>query len=450
MCQNQKTQKKLSLECLEAYFHQGIKSSQNRQIGAEVEVLGVCAKTGKAIPYEGSWGIQAVLAKLCESFGYQPIYEQDKIIALKRDDLMVTLEPGGQLELSAPPVKTVGGVEKQLQSFFCELKQLKSFFPQVHWLAYGIQPFSTIEDISWVPKARYDVMSEHFNQHGSLSHHMMKRTATNQVSFDYTSERDAMEMLRVTLAVSSVATAVFANSPFSGGRVTGFQTERLHIWNHTDPERTGLIAEFLQPGKTFKDYLNYVLDTTLLFIVRNDEWLGICDRTFRDYLRDGWNGHEATLADFELHLSTLFPEVRLKHYVEVRGIDGQRTDLIPTVSAFWKGLLYDATSREKALALLGNLSPDERQALHTGIEEQGLTYVLRGRSLSGYAQELWQLTIQGLARQKQNSEENEQIYLERFYEASEGLTKTPADQFLQWYGGKSNAAVSEVIDFLRL
>jgi len=254
---NQKLLK--SKEDLLNYFHPFAKSQETVLVGLEAEFFGVNALTGRALPYFGNRGIEEVLRQMAKLFGYETIEEEGHIIALRKDRQIISLEPGGQVELSAPPALNVFEVEQQIKTFVGQLKEVRDKIGGIEFISFGIQPFSDLDNIEWVPKTRYKIMSEYLQTHGTLSHDMMKRTATNQVNFDYLNEEDAMASLRVALALSSFASALFANSSFSKGCPNGYQTKRLDIWNHTDPNRTGLLFELMEEGRTFNDYLEYVL-----------------------------------------------------------------------------------------------------------------------------------------------------------------------------------------------
>lgn len=440
-----------SEESLQDYFVQHAKCRACIFVGMEAELLGVEAVSGKALPYSGPSGIEAVLAKMAERYGYEKIVEEGRIIALRRPNAMVTLEPGGQIELSAPPAENVFQVETQVESFLDELREMRRVFPSVEWLASGIQPFSLPEAIEQVPKKRYDIMARHFKTHGSLSHEMMKLTATNQVNFDYLDEADAMESLRVAFGITSIVTALFAHSAFSAGRPNGFVSRRLEIWNHTDPERTGLLTEFLKPDRTFSDYLNYVLDMPMLFLVRDGKWIPVSGRTFRMFIREGYEGFKATLEDFELHLSTAFPEVRLKQYLEIRGIDGQRPDLIPAVAAFWKGLFYRREAKQAAWKLVEKYPAEDLLALHQAVSREGLKARLGNRPILEIARELVELSCSSLSKQTTEAEQrSECLFLERIRQAITRPGKSPAEQFLEWHEKRGTPSVREILEYFRI
>lgn len=440
----------LSEKDLEGYFHQFVKPSSAMRVGLETEFFGVFRQTGKALPYEGPVSIHKVLQLLARRFAYTPIYENAHIIALQRDRSVIGLEPGGQIELSTEPVETVFEIDQQIEVFANELHQLHSELPQVTWLAVGFHPFSSLDDTPWVPKGRYHVMSEYLASQGSLSHEMMKLTASNQVNFDYVSEEHAMDNLRVAFAITSLVSALFSYSSFSRGSPNGFLSRRLEVWNHTDPARTGLLLNFLQPGKTFKDYLDYLLDMPMMFIVRQGQWVPMRGHSLRSFIREGWEGRPATLADFELHLSTAFPEVRLKQYLEIRGADCQSRPLIPAVAALWKGILYDPDAREEAWKLVSYATPEERLRLHYEVPRRGLRAALAGKPILPLAQELVNLSCISLARQRNKATQNECLFLDRIREHILKKGKSPAETLVEKWEKEFQHDSICLIDYLSI
>ncbi|MCB9800486.1 MAG: hypothetical protein H6757_06995 [Candidatus Omnitrophica bacterium] len=438
-------------EDLAGYFQAFAKPREAMAVGVEVEVLGVIRETGKALAYHGELGVHTILKALAEKFQYEPVFEKENIIALRRFDSTITLEPGGQVELSAPPATNVFEIQEQVTRFLDELRQIRAIYPAIDWLATGIQPFSPLDEIEWVPKERYHFMAEYLKCRGTQSHEMMKRTATNQVNVDYLDEEDAMDSLKVVLGLTSIVSALFSNSCFSDGRPNGFLSKRLDIWNHTDPARTGLLIEFTHEGRRFQDYLNYLLDMPMLFLVRNGQWIKIENLTFRQFLHAGYQGLQPTLADFELHLSSAFPEARLKQYLEIRGVDCQPPELIASVAAFWKGLLYCQEARDAAWELVGFVSDAERLELHQAVAKQGLNARLRHLSIRSLAEELVELSCQSLARQTTRDEKRDECrFLQTIREKIIRSSKSPAESFLAWYQAANPGKPVEVIDYLSI
>ncbi len=438
-----------SPEDLRFYFHAFIKKNSCLRVGLEAEFFAVNRLSGRALPYEGSQGIRAILKELARRYHYSPILEEGNVIGLKKNAAMIALEPGGQIELSAPPVENVFEIESQIQNFLGELHSLADQFQDTAWLAYGIQPFSGLDEISWVPKKRYEIMAEYFMKHGKLSHHMMKRTASNQVNLDYLSEENAMQNFRTAVGISSIATAIFSNSSFSSGRPNGFMTRRLQIWHETDSCRSGLPIEFTRPDRSFQDYLNYILDMPMIFVVRQGKWIPFQGITFRQFIEKGYEGLTATLGDFELHLSTAFPEVRLKQYIEVRGMDCQHPSLIPAVAAFWKGLLYTPEASRAAWEMVAFASEAERLELHHAVAREGLHARLAGRQILPIAKDLVQLSCSSLAKQvKKDEKRDECFFLERLRKKIICPGKSPAEVLLEKWDGEWRKDPLHLIEYL--
>lgn len=432
------------------YFQSFAKCDTCMRVGLEAEFFAVSAKTGQALPYEGPGGIHEILKRMASKAGYEPVFDGENIIALKKGDNQITLEPGGQMELSAPPVFSIFEIRDQLETFLRELQAVQKDFPGTAWLACGFHPVSNLEDITWVPKRRYALMADYLPKRGKLAHAMMKQTATNQLNVDYKNEEDAMSLLRTGLAISPLVSAMFANSPFTAGKPNGYQTYRMEVWNHMDPDRSGLITQFLQPGKKFSDYMDYLLDMPMMFIVRRNQWIPLNGLTFRRYIREGFEGSRATLGDFELHLSAAFPEVRIKQYVEVRGADCQTPDRISAVAAFWKGILYDDFYRNQAWKQVSFASEKDFKELYAAMPKLGLKAKLAGKPILPIVRELVELSCAGLAKQKRVAAGNECIFLTSFFDQFTRPGKTPADLWLEsWEAkGRSLNALLEPVQIL--
>lgn len=441
-----------SADDLRSYFQMAAKPKSQERVGIECELFGVHAETGMALPYFGPAGIEAILNELAKEFGYEPVVENGHTIALRKSEWLVSLEPGGQVELSAEPVKNIHEVREQLDRFFFELKIMTRFFSHIAWITAGVHPFSALSDIEWVPKKRYEIMAQYLGRKGKRAHDMMKRTSGNQVNLDYLSEEDAISKMRLSLAVTPVAAAMFANSSLSLGKLNGFASERLNIWRYTDPARTGLILNLICQTCSFQDYLNYVLDVPMMFLVRHGKWIVTPGLTFRKFIEHGLKGIKPTQDDFELHLSTIFTDVRFKQYVEIRGLDGQRNHLIPAVSAFWKGLFYDGEAARKASRLMGRFGEKEILKLHHDVERKGLRANIRGTEVLELARELVQISGEGLRRQKQfnEREEDEQIYLTPLKEEILRDGKTTADRLADLWRGSFRKKPRAVVDYLKI
>lgn len=435
---------------LKNYFASHAKPACMHRIGVEAEFLLVYRKTGKAVPYFAKDGVGTLLKALACTHFYHPIKQRRNIIALQRKDLSVSLEPGGQVELSAPPVSTIFQVEEQVKQFVSQLKTLEKKFPQILFLSVGIQPFSALKEIEWTPKDRYKIMRRRLPVHGELSQWMMKMTGTNQANFDFSDEEDANQKMKVALFATPIAAALFANSCFSEGKVNGYQTQRMQIWKKTDQTRSGYLTRFLKSKNIFCDYLDYVLDVPMLFIIRKNKYCEVIGRTFRQYIKKGYHGEYAALADFELHLTVLFPDVRLKQYLEVRCVDAQSPERIPAVAAFWKGLIYSENSRAAVLKLFKKISENDLQSAYSELPRLGLKTKLAGKPLLNWSRDLVTLARSGLTEQTTAFEKRDESIFLQPLEGDLKKGNSPADSFLELLSQKQSKNQIWILDTLRL
>ncbi|OGW89743.1 MAG: hypothetical protein A3A73_04635 [Omnitrophica bacterium RIFCSPLOWO2_01_FULL_50_24] len=437
---------------LRGYFQRFAKPRGVERVGIECELFGVHKETGEALPYVGPLSIEAVLNELAYEFGYEPIQEQGHTIALRKGSTFISLEPGGQIELSAEPVDHLHQTKAQLEEFFFQLRTVAHLLGPISWLASGIQPFSSLADIHWVPKRRYEIMARYLIRKGKKAHDMMKRTATNQINLDYHDEEDAIEKMRLSLALTPIAAAMFANSSFSHGKANGFLSERLNIWRFTDRERCGLILKLICEHCTFDDYLQFILDTSMMFIVRNQEWIVTRDLTFRQFIERGYRGHQPTESDFELHLSTIFTDARFKQYLEIRGMDGQRSHLILSVYAFWKGILYNDEAKRLAKHLIGRFEERDIYKLHADVERLGLKARLKKMQVLDLARTLVRISERGLKEQRcfNEAEQDESIYLVPLKEEILKKGETPAEQLITLWNGSFRKDRRALIDYLEI
>ena len=430
------------------YFLNSCRSEARPKIGAEFEKLGVFAHSGKAIPYRGRRGVAAILSDLSQGFGWKPVKEDDKLIALFRRGAWITLEPGGQIELSSSTLDDIHQIKTELEDHITEIKSVSDPF-DIKWLGSGIQPVSCLEDIQWVPKQRYRIMAPYMAEHGKLSQHMMKKTASIQVTMDYSDEEDFARKMRTALLLVPIMSAIFANSPISEGKISGFLSERAHIWNHTDPGRSGLIGEKFFSHPRFSSYVDYVLKVPMLFITRENRWIEVKNTTFSTYLKNGYQGHRATWDDWELHLSTVFTEVRARSYVELRCTDCQRMQLALAVLALWKGILYSKEAVGAVSLLMKDLSWAELHRLHLTVPSTGLETRLRGVRLLDLAKELLGISYSGLREQRQFNQkrEDESIYLDPLRELIIEDEICPAKVVIENWSGRWNRSMSKLIEY---
>jgi glutamate--cysteine ligase len=416
-----------TIEDLVAYFHAGAKPRTAFRVGVEQEKIAVRAD-GAVVPYEGPDGIEALLAALTRR-GYVRMEEHGHAIGLSRGGDRITVEPGGQVELSGAALPTAAECAAVLRAHVAEVREAGAALG-IRFIGVGARPFGTIDQVSWLPKRRYEIMRAYFPEQGRqsrLAHHMMKQTATVQANFDYLDEADATAKIRTAFGVTSIVTALFAASPVSEGRPNGYKTRRAAIWLETDEDRAGLLPFAFGSGFSFRDYALWALDVPMFFVVRGGDYRPTRALTFRRFLAEGFEGETATLHDWEVHLSTLFPEVRLKRYIELRGADAGPLPMATGLAALWRGLLDDPGACAAAWALVAGATLDEREALRRAVPREALTARLGGRSVRDLAVELVALARAGLARLSGGAAD---ATLLAPLEAYAAAGRTPADDLL--------------------
>ena len=388
----------LSVESLVAYFRSGAKDRTRFKIGIEQEKIAV-RDDGSPVQYEGPRGLAELLAGL-ESRGFAATREDGHVIALARGGDRITMEPGGQLELSGGALATAADCAAALDAHVREVAEAARPLG-IRFIGTGLRPFGALDDVAWLPKRRYVVMRDYFPRYGRqsrLAPQMMKLTATVQANFDFASEADAAEKIRTAYGITSIVTALFAASPIAFGRPTGLKSYRAAIWLETDADRCGLLPFVFKPDFCFRDYVEWALDVPMFFVVRDGVYRPAAKMTFRRFMAEGWEGQRATIADWEVHLSTLFPEVRLKRYVEVRGADAGPLPMARGLGALWRGILEDAEARTAAYALVADHPFEEREALRREVPGAGLAARFGRRLVRDLAVELCRIAADGLAR----------------------------------------------------
>ncbi len=364
---------------LVAYIEAGCKPVESWRIGTEHEKFGFTFGDLRPLPYEGSRGIEAVLTALVQNFDWKPIAENGKVIALKRDDCNITLEPGGQLELSGAPLETIHQTCDEVHTHLTQVKRVAEPLG-VGMLGMGFQPKWSRDEIPWMPKGRYAIMRDYMPKRGKLGLDMMLRSCTVQVNLDFASEADMVKKFRVGLALQPVAVALFANSPFADGKPNGFLSYRSHLWTDTDPDRSGILPFVFEDGMGFERYADYALDVPMYFVYREGKYLDASGQSFRDFL-DGRlparPGEIPSVSDWENHLSTIFPEVRLKRFLEMRGADGGPWRSLCALPALWVGLLYHQASLDAAWDLIKDWTAEEHAELRASVPRQALATPFR-------------------------------------------------------------------------
>jgi glutamate--cysteine ligase len=424
------------------YFESGCTAPELFALGTEQEQFVYFSRNFRPADYDGpAPGIRALLEGMSR-FGWQPIEERGLPIAAEREGRTITLEPGGQLELSGAAVKDVHQTFAENQAYHQELKSLGDELG-LSFLALGYQPKHKRKELPWMPKQRYQIMRNYMPKRGSRGLDMMQCTCALQVTADFTDEADMVKKFRVALALQPLVTALFANAPFADGKFNGYLSYRSLIWRDTDPERCGSLPFVFEAGMGFERYTDYVLDVPMYFVYRNGQYIDASGLSFRDFLAGKLAvlpDKKPLLSDWENHLTTVFPQVRLKRYLEMRGADGGPASHVVALPALWAGLLYDAQALDAAWERVGRWTPEQRQALELGVAEHGFQTPFR----NGTAQELalWMLELarQGLQRRgRQNGQgQDESCYLEPLEEAARS-GRTFAEELLrrfedQWRG----------------
>lgn len=433
---------------LVAYLESGCKPKTNWMLGTEHEKFGFTLNDLRPLPYSGNNGIQAILAGLADKFGWRPVMESGLPIALLDDTgASITLEPGGQLELSGALLDNIHQTCTEVNT---HLKQVMAVSEPlgIAFLGMGFQPKLRREEMEWMPKARYRIMREYMDRVGTLGQDMMARTCTVQVNLDFGSEADMVQKFRTSLALQPIATALFANSPFTDGVPNGYLSYRSRVWEDTDPDRTGMLPFVFDGDMGFAKYTDYMLNVPMYFVYRDGQYLDATGQSFRDFLNGklpALPGEQPTLKDWEDHLTTAFPEVRLKRFLEMRGADGGPWAQLCALPAIWAGLLYHQSSLDAAWDIARDWSMEERLKLREEVPRLGLQAQIRGRSVQSIALEVIELANEGLAaRSRLNAAgDNETGFLAPLQELAE-KGETPAQQKLKLYHGEWNHSVDPI------
>jgi glutamate--cysteine ligase len=391
-----------SRDQLVAWLEAGIKPKSEFRIGTEHEKFVFTVAGHNPVPYEGERGIRALLEGMRMLLGWEPITENEHIIGLisVTGTAAITLEPGGQFELSGAPLETIHETSSEIHAHLAQLGEVARPLG-LGLLGIGMSPKWSRAEIPMMPKGRYRIMTAYMPKVGQFGLDMMYRTCTVQTNLDFSSEADMVKKLRVGLALQPVATALFAHSPFTEGKLNGYLSFRSEIWRHTDPHRTGMLPWAFEPGMGFERWVDYALDVPMYFVKRGDRYSDVAGRSFRDLMAGklaALPGERATLSDWANHLTTIFPEVRLKRYLEMRGADAGPRRMLASLPAFWVGLLYDATALDAAWDLVKDWTAAERQQLRDEVPKLALRAAIRGRAVRDIASDCLAIAHQGLAR----------------------------------------------------
>jgi glutamate--cysteine ligase len=428
----------LSADDLLYPFHHAIKPEGLHRVGAEAEKFGVDAQTGAALPYEGVKSVKTVMEALVQRHAWVPDYEIENgpLIALIRGGASVTLEPGAQLELSGAAFENIHQICLEFGGHLAELRDISNELGVV-WLGVGFHPFAKQSELPWVPKQRYAVMRRYLPTRGAHGLDMMRRTCTVQANFDYASEEAAMRMMRVGLRLSPLVTAMFANSPFYEGKMFGGRSYRAEVWLSVDPDRQGLLEHVLERGKRFHDYIEWALDAPMFLFKRGDVVFENTGQSFRSFIKHGFQGHRPTQKDWETHINSMFPEVRLKRTIEVRSADSLPSSLVCALPALWTGVYYDAKAMDEAEELCRDYTFAELESIRPAIVEKALRAPWRGKTLVEVAERVIEIAEGGLARRARMNKngKDERIHLGKLKQlVAKG--HSPADALIE---GLSNS-----------
>jgi glutamate--cysteine ligase len=429
------------------YLESGAKPPARWRVGTEHEKFVFRRSDLRRVPYDGPDGIAALLREMTR-FGWKPIREARNTIALSNDArCSITLEPGGQFELSGAPLETVHQTCDEVHEHLRQVREVCEDLG-LGMLGLGFDPKWRREDIGWMPKERYRIMGDYMPKKGSLGLDMMLRTCTVQANLDYGSEADMVKKFRVGLALQPVAVALFANSPFVEGRPAEMLSRRSFVWTDTDPDRCGTLPFVFEPGFGFERYIDWMLDVPMYFVYRDGRYLDASGQSFRDFLRGrlpALPGEIPLLGDWIDHLTTAFPEVRLKTFLEMRGADGGPWRQLCALPALWVGLFYDEAALDAAADLVADWTAEEREAMRRDVPRLALAAPLRTRSLRDVALEVLEIARQGLNRRAQKSAfgEDETHFLDPLFAIAQS-GRTPAEALLDDFRGRWRGAIDPV------
>ena len=436
-------------EQLAEYLADGCKPKADWRIGTEHEKFGYCKDTLKPIPYEGPRSVRAVLEGLRDVHGWAPVEEGGNLIGLEKDGANVSLEPGGQVELSGAPVETIHETCDEVNEHLREVKDIADKVG-VGFIGLGAAPIWTHENMPLMPKGRYKLMDAYMQKVGTMGTTMMRRTCTVQVNLDFGSEADMVQKMRVAIALQPVATALFANSPFLDGKPNAHKSWRSRVWRDLDADRTGMVPFVFEDGFGFERWAEYALDVPMYFVYRDGKYIDALGQSFRDFLKGelpALPGEKPTLSDWADHLTTLFPEARLKKFIEMRGADGGPWRRLCALPAFWVGLMYDQGALDAAWDLAKDWDVETRQALRVAASEQALQAQVGGINMHDLAREVVAISEAGLkarARAGAGGMVPDETHFLNALKDSIETGQVPADELLERYHGVWNGDLSRI------
>lgn len=432
-----------SFDQLAGLLEQGSKPRDQWRLGTEHEKFGWLTDSRLPLPYAGDRSISALFGGLIARHGWTPVREGENIIGLSRDGANISLEPGGQFELSGAPLVSVNDTEAELRQHLDEVAGIASPLG-IRFMGIGAAPEWRHDQMPVMPKGRYRLMTDYMGRVGTHGTQMMYRTSTVQVNLDYSSEADMVKKLRVALALQPVATALFASSPFFDGKPNGHKSWRSRIWRGLDNSRTGMLPFTFEDGFGFQRYVDWVLDAPMYFVYRDGKYINALGQSFRDFLKGdlpALPGEKPTLSDWADHLTTVFPEARVKKYIEMRGADCGDAAHIVALPAFWVGLMYDQTALDAAWDLVKGLDTETREGLRVQASVAGLQGEAGGVKLIDLARAATGLSHAGLAARGMGEERHLAPLMQ-----SLATGKTQADRWLEHYHGDWGGALSQIYD----
>ncbi|HSH27974.1 MAG TPA: glutamate--cysteine ligase, partial [Wenzhouxiangella sp.] len=433
------------------YLASGEKPKADWRIGTEHEKFVFRLKDKRPVPYEGPDGIRAILEGL-QRFGWQPAMEGGKIIGLKCEEgsgANISLEPGGQFELSGAPMEVLHQTCAELHDHLAQVKEVGEELG-IGFLGLGFTPDWSIADIPQMPKGRYGIMTRYMQKTGKHGLDMMYRSCTVQVNLDFASEADMVKKLRVSLALQPIATALFANSPFTEGKDNGFKSFRSQVWTDTDPDRCGILPFVFEEGFGFERWVDYLLDVPMYFVYRDGTYLDAAGLSFRDFMAGKLEilpGELPLMSDWSDHVTTVFPEVRLKKYLEMRGADGGPWRRLCALPALWVGLLYDDEALDAAEALVADWTAADHEHLRAEVPRLALDTRFRGRPLTALAGEVLDIAALGLKHRGQLNGEgmDERLFLDVLREIV-ASGRSPADALLEDFAGPLGGDMAKLFE----
>ncbi len=434
---------------LAAWLAAGCKPKDQWRIGTEHEKFGYCRDSMLPIPYDGPRSVRAMLEGLRDRFGWAPVLEGGHLIGLEKDGANISLEPGGQLELSGAPLETIHQTCDEVNEHLRQVQEVADTIG-IGFIGLGAAPEWTHDQMPMMPKGRYRLMTDYMDHVGTMGKVMMYRTCTVQVNLDFASEADMVQKMRVALALQPVATALFANSPFFEGRPNGHKSWRSRVWRDLDPARTGMLPFVFEDGFGFEAWVDYALDVPMYFVYRDGTYLDARGQSFRDFLQGrlpALPGEVPTLSDWADHLTTIFPEARVKKFIEMRGADGGPWRRLCALPALWVGLTYDQTALDAAWDLAEGWDHDTREALRIAASVSGLQGQVGKLHLHDLAREVVAIAEAGLKTRARPGAggllPDETHFLNALKESVE-TGQTPADELLDRYNGDWQGDLSRI------